>query len=199
MDTLHDMTQPPRRRDAAGTRQALLAAARHRFATNGYAATTVRDIADEAGVNVALISRYFTSKEGLFEACLTGAVDEIGHSVAPDVSLDDLPRTMVEKMLDDPVGKHRLLLLLRTAGDPAADQVRRTVLRTIAERLVTAAGLQAPDAVLRAEMVMATALGMVLMRSTIAVEPMASVDQEDLVAPLGDVITALLRPSPRAS
>ena len=199
MDTLHDMTQPPRRRDAAGTRQALLAAARHRFATNGYAATTVRDIADEAGVNVALISRYFTSKEGLFEACLTGAVDEIGHSVAADISLDDLPRIMVEKMLDDRAGKHRLLLLLRTAGDPAADQVRRNVLRTIAERLVAASGLDAADAVLRAEMVLATALGLVLMRSTIAVEPLASADHEELVAPLGDVITALLRPSPRAS
>lgn len=193
------MTQQARRRDAVGTRRALLEAARHRFAANGYAATTVRDIADDAGVNVALISRYFASKEGLFEACLTGAVDEIGHSVAPDITLADLPRTMVEKMLDNQEGKTRLLLLLRTAGDPAADQVRRNVLRTIAERLAVLAGPQADNAVLRAEMVLATALGLVLMRSTIAVEPLASADQEDLVAPLAAVVTALLRPSPRAS
>lgn len=43
------------------------------------AATTVRDIADDAGVNVSLISRYFACKEGLFEACLTEAVDELGR------------------------------------------------------------------------------------------------------------------------
>ena len=67
----------PRRRDAASTRQLLLDAARRRFARDGYAATTVRDIADDAGVNVALISRYFDSKEGLFEACLAAAVDEL--------------------------------------------------------------------------------------------------------------------------
>src|SRR5262249_4490858 len=52
----------PRRRDAATTRQLLLDAARQRFAIDGYAATSVRDIAHDAGVNVALINRYFTSK-----------------------------------------------------------------------------------------------------------------------------------------
>ena len=37
----------PRRRDAAETRRLLLGAALHRFATQGYAATTVREIADD--------------------------------------------------------------------------------------------------------------------------------------------------------
>lgn len=192
------MTQQARRRDAAGTRQALLDAARHRFATNGYAATTVRDIADEAGVNVSLISRYFVSKEGLFEACLTGAVDEFDRSVTPGITFDELPRTMVRHLADDS-GKTRLLLLLRSSGDAAADQVRRNVMRTFAERLVAATGLEADDALLRAEIVLATALGLVLMRTVIGVQPLAAADQEDLVTPLGDVITGLLRPTPRAS
>ncbi|MEV7622096.1 TetR family transcriptional regulator [Actinoplanes sp. NPDC089786] len=192
------MTQQARRRDAAGTRQALLDAARHRFATNGYAATTVRDIADEAGVNVSLISRYFVSKEGLFEACLTGAVDEFDRSVTPGITLDELPRTMVRHLADDS-GKTRLLLLLRSSGDAAADQVRRNVMRNFAERLVAATGLEADDALLRAEFVLATALGLVLMRTVIGVQPLAAADQEDLVTPLGDVITGLLRPTPRAS
>ncbi|MEV6629859.1 TetR family transcriptional regulator [Actinoplanes sp. NPDC051470] len=192
------MTQQARRRDAAGTRRALLDAARHRFATNGYAATTVRDIADEAGVNVSLISRYFMSKEGLFEACLTGAVDEFDRSVTPGITLDELPRTMVRHLADDS-GKTRLLLLLRSSGDAAADQVRRNVMRNFAERLVAATGLEADDALLRAEFVLATALGLVLMRTVIGVQPLAAADQEDLVTPLGDVITGLLRPTPRAS
>jgi AcrR family transcriptional regulator len=43
-----------RRRNAAQTRQAPLNAARTRFARDGYASTTVRDIADDAGVNALL-------------------------------------------------------------------------------------------------------------------------------------------------
>ncbi|MFG1610166.1 TetR family transcriptional regulator [Actinoplanes sp. NPDC049265] len=193
------MTQQTRRRDAAGTRRALLDAARLRFATNGYAATTVRDIADSAGVNVSLISRYFTSKEGLFEACLTGAVDEFDRTVTPDLTIDEMPRSMVRNLADES-GKTRLLLLLRSSGDPGADQVRRNVLRTFAERTVAVTGQEITDELLlRAELVLATALGLVLMRSVIGVEPLATVDQEALVAPLGDAIRGLLAPSPRAS
>src|SRR6266516_3505303 len=56
-----------RSRNAAETRAALLAAARVRFARDGYEATNLRNIAADVGVNVALISRYFGSKEGLFQ------------------------------------------------------------------------------------------------------------------------------------
>lgn len=54
-----------RPRNAEETRAALLAAARLRFARDGYEATNLRDIASDVGVNVALIPRYFRSKEGL--------------------------------------------------------------------------------------------------------------------------------------
>jgi AcrR family transcriptional regulator len=40
------------------------------FAERGFDGTSVRDIADEAGINVAMISYYFGSKEKLMEACL---------------------------------------------------------------------------------------------------------------------------------
>src|SRR2546421_8360402 len=70
--TFYPQSQEPlsqkviRSRNAAETRAALLAAARIRFARDGYEATNLRDIAADVGVNVALISRYFGSKEGLF-------------------------------------------------------------------------------------------------------------------------------------
>lgn len=41
------------------------------FAEHGFAGTSVRDIADTAGVNVAMISYYFGSKEKLMEALFT--------------------------------------------------------------------------------------------------------------------------------
>src|SRR5437868_7385898 len=62
----HSSQKMTRSRNAAETRAALLAAARIRFARDGYEATNLRDIAADVGVNVALISRYFGSKEGLF-------------------------------------------------------------------------------------------------------------------------------------
>ncbi|OAA27787.1 transcriptional regulator, tetR family [Frankia sp. EI5c] len=59
-----------RRRDAARSRQALLAAAADLFAERGYAGTAIRSVGDRAGVDPALIARYFGGKEGLYQAVL---------------------------------------------------------------------------------------------------------------------------------
>src|SRR3954464_9143289 len=56
----------PRRSDA--TRAAILAAARGRFATDGYERATIRAIAADAGIDPSMGMRYFGSKEGLFAA-----------------------------------------------------------------------------------------------------------------------------------
>ena len=69
------MTTPPapRRRNAAATREAILASARLAFAQSGYDGAGVREIAAGAGVTAILVNRYFGSKENLFAeviACL---------------------------------------------------------------------------------------------------------------------------------
>jgi AcrR family transcriptional regulator len=56
----------PRRRDAEATRAAILEAARRQFGLTGYDRAALRDIAAEAGADVALIKRYFGGKEALF-------------------------------------------------------------------------------------------------------------------------------------
>ena len=66
---------PRRRRDAAATREAILAAATRRFATQGYERAGVREIAADAGVTAALVNRYFGSKEGLFAEVIRRALD----------------------------------------------------------------------------------------------------------------------------
>src|SRR3954449_4459389 len=60
-----------RAHDAAASRRALLDAASVLFDERGYDATTVREIGERAGVDAALIARYFGSKEGLYLAALT--------------------------------------------------------------------------------------------------------------------------------
>ena len=61
---------PPRKRDAAATRAAILEAAKAQFAQAGYDRAALRDIAAEAGADVALIKRYFGGKEALFTEAL---------------------------------------------------------------------------------------------------------------------------------
>ena len=59
-------TLAPRRSDA--TRAAILAAAREQFAAGGYQAATIRAIAAAAGIDPAMVMRYYGNKEGLFAA-----------------------------------------------------------------------------------------------------------------------------------
>jgi AcrR family transcriptional regulator len=60
----------PRPRNAEATRAAILEAARERFARESYDDVGMRDIAGDVGVDAALVSRYFGSKEDLFVAVL---------------------------------------------------------------------------------------------------------------------------------
>lgn len=196
--TAKETAAPPRRRDATKTRQLLLDSALRRFTRDGYAATTVRDIADDAGVNVALISRYFKSKEGLFEACLTSSVDEIRRTTG-DTPLGRTPETIARQIArprSEGLPNH-LVLLLRSSGDEAADRIRLGLLRSYGERLAVAAGAPGGDddrMLLRAQVVLATAVGIALLRTKSGLEPLASASEEDLVPPLRELIDALLKP-----
>ena len=62
--------RPPANPDQT-VRQQLLAAARGLFAQQGYDAVSIRQVAEAAAVNPAMIHYYFGSKQGLYEAMLT--------------------------------------------------------------------------------------------------------------------------------
>ncbi|SDZ06554.1 TetR/AcrR family transcriptional regulator [Herbiconiux ginsengi] len=187
-------------RDAAATRRALVRAARRRFATDGYRATTVRQIAADAGVNVALINRYFVSKDGLFEACMLRTSDELDtRTPNPATSIDDVIARLVAHVVNAPDGDDplQLLLLLRSSGDENADRIRRRTLEHFTQRLAAAAGWDADDpdtapVLLRAQLAIATMLGVVMLRTSAAVQPVASADSDDLNGPLGQVFRVLL-------
>jgi AcrR family transcriptional regulator len=186
-------------RDAVVTRQLLLQAAREHFAQDGYAGATVREIASDAGVNVALINRYFVSKERLFEECLTLAADQLAQGEQDSVTVDQLVRNLVKRVADSPNGEQQMLmlLLLRSSGDEQADQIRRATLESFSRRIATRAGLNPDDNeghALRAQIVLATVLGMVLLRSSGGSEPLASASATELQGPLGDAFQLLLSP-----
>ncbi|WP_328474905.1 TetR/AcrR family transcriptional regulator [Actinoplanes sp. NBC_00393] len=193
------MTASPARerpRNATQTRQLLLDVARHRFARHGYASTTVREIADGAGVNVALINRYFTSKEGLFQACLQTAIIDLKRDT-DGIALADVAASIAYRLTspaDDPALLDALLLLVRSSGDERVDAMRRTVLHSMSERLAVAAGAPQPpdaDAVLRAQIVLAASLGVALMRASVGLQPLASATEAQMRGPISDLVSAL--------
>lgn len=71
-------------------------AARIVFTKKGYAATKTRDIAQEAGLNLALLNYYFRSKEKLFEIIMAEKVVQLFNFIAP--SLNDPHTTLTEKI-----------------------------------------------------------------------------------------------------
>src|SRR6202045_3685245 len=118
-------THPRRRRDAAATRSAIFEAATRRFAYQGYEHAGVREIAADAGVDAALVNRYFGSKEGLFTEVVERAFD-IRYLVDGDRAT--LAERLARKMVYGPEGSADerpipLLLMLRSATEPHAAEL----------------------------------------------------------------------------
>src|ERR1022692_1812515 len=82
---MHETAGTSRERNAAVTRQSILDQARRQFALLGYRATTVKGVADAAGVSPNLITRYFGGKDGLFLAAAQVEI-AVEHSLDGDRS-----------------------------------------------------------------------------------------------------------------
>jgi len=115
-----------RSRNASATRDDILAAARRRFAAESYEAVGMRDVAGEAGVNVALVSRYFGSKEELFRKVLLERRDEPWFGGATSRAelaawLGDLAFAGQED--EQRADLERLYIILRSASSPATARI----------------------------------------------------------------------------
>jgi AcrR family transcriptional regulator len=190
-------THPRHRRDAAATRSAIFEAATRRFACQGYEHAGVREIAADAGVDAAMVNRYFGSKEGLFAEVIERAFD-IRYLEGDRATLAErLARRMVYGR-EDIAGDQRipLLLMLRSATEPhAAELIRpcldRNVLRPLAERL------EGPDAEVRAAMVIAQCTGFAILNQMIQPRALAEAQQEELVVLLKESLAACIGRVPR--
>lgn len=87
-------TRKPQQR-TLDTRAAIMAAGAHLFATKGYAETGVRDIAEEAACNQALVSYHFGGKGGLYDAILAEAVGKAQAIAAEGLDQGDPVRALV--------------------------------------------------------------------------------------------------------
>ena len=165
-------SDPPRPKSSEATKQAILAAARERFLEESYENVGLRDIARDAGVDVALVSRYFGSKEGLFRDVVRGTrkKDILPADLPAEEIAGYLAKLFLSEGDDANENVERLLIILRSASSPAASQVvsealRKDVLRPFAEGI----GGKSPE--VRASTAMAVWMGMTIMRTVMAVEP----------------------------
>ncbi len=73
----------PTNADAQATRRRLLLAATAAFSRRGLDGTTLRSVAQAAGVTMPTIHHYFGSKQGLFDACREQALHELASELVP--------------------------------------------------------------------------------------------------------------------
>lgn len=175
-----------RRPGGPDTRGAILEAARSSFAHKGYAGTTIRAVAADAGVDPALVHHYFGSKDDLFVASLEIPVDP--RQLVPAVFAEGAEGA-AERLLriffsvwEDPEQRLPLVAMVRASlsgeGEPPllAELLRRMIFAPIVEVL----GL--PDGQRRAQLVATQMLGLIIGRYVLRVQPLASMPVDEVVA-----------------
>src|SRR6476620_9387898 len=100
------------RRSATETKSVILAAARERFAQDGYERATIRAIAADAAIDPAMVMRYYGNKEKLFAAA---AEFDIRLPDFDGVPLESLGQVLVRHFLERWEADDSLRVLLRTA------------------------------------------------------------------------------------
>jgi AcrR family transcriptional regulator len=105
-------------RDAAATRQRILDHARRQFARQGYAAITVKGVADAAGVSPNLITRYFGGKDGLFLAATRVEIPVVDSFDGDRAELGArLAASIVQRWFGTSGEADPLLVLQRASGE----------------------------------------------------------------------------------
>ena len=182
-------TASRRPHDAEASRRALLEAAREVFDAVGYDRATTREIGERAGVDPALIARYFDSKEGLFIAAISAVSAE-------DEDLDFAPPELLRFLLErwDERGHNPISRALAspTLSADARAQIATVVGDRVLAGLVDELGARgATEPELRAELLVALAVGVAMTRANGTLETLAAAPREEVLAALAPLLEAL--------
>ncbi|MFI5663772.1 TetR family transcriptional regulator [Streptomyces sp. NPDC051684] len=181
--------QSARRSDA--TRAAILAAARERFAADGYEKATIRAIARDAEIDPSMVMRYYGNKAGLFAAAV--AIDPGLPGLAVESRDDEIGRTLVRHFLTLWEENGELTALMRvSATDPAAAERMQTVLRDQLIPLARRVGPEPEQAPSRAALCASTVLGLALTRYVLRFPASVALEREEIVDWLGPTMQRYL-------
>lgn len=185
-----------RRPGQASSREDILLAAQVCFAAHGYEGATVREIARYARVDASLIHYFFGSKRGVFAAAVSNAVcpPEIGPAVVsggPDGLAERILRSFLSHW-ETSGNCYPMLAIIRSAvsHDEAAAQLGEFITTEVLGILVNF--MPPRNARVRATLVGAQLIGLIMVRYIIKLEPIASADAEALVRLIAPVIQRYL-------
>ncbi|MDO5494788.1 MAG: TetR family transcriptional regulator [bacterium] len=178
------------------TRSRILTVARTAFDKKGYNGATLRDIADAAGVDLALLAYYFGNKAGLFGAAVATAFQPLEdlHQIVEE----DRPNAgmrvadLLIGIMEDTGSQGAAAGFIRTVLTPAypVDEVRDAVVgsvQTTIDQIVGGSERSPRYALLAAEVI-----GILVMRWIIPLEPIASVPLERIRDHIGDRFQLIL-------
>jgi AcrR family transcriptional regulator len=170
------------------TRAAILSCAKQLFAKQGYEKTTVRDVAERARIDPAMVMRYFGSKDGLFAEA---ASVELHLPSASGIDASDLGRSMVEHFLEIWEGsgsKLGMAVLLRSAASNsyAAAKMQQAFLAQVMP-FISAIGDPA-TAARRGGLVASQLLGLAVCRYVLKLPPVVALSPAEIVAALGPTL-----------
>jgi AcrR family transcriptional regulator len=177
-----------RPRDAAASKEALLEAAQVLFGQRGFERTTTREIGERAGVDAALIARYFGSKADLYVAAV---VAESQDDQAPQdfETLEQIADAILTRIDERGLGPITQALIRSDTSDEIRVAARAHLVRRLIEPLaagMSQEGVAAPR--LRAEIAVSALIGVSLARSLGWFEELRSVPKQELIKLLSEAV-----------
>lgn len=186
-----------RKRDAEATRAAILEAAKRQFAVLGYDRAGLREIAGEAGVDVALIKRYFGGKEALFLEALKATLTP-GRLRGWDrrTFAQDIAERMAESAHAGEEPTQRFQFLLRTATSPTTAPLLSVAIQ---ERFLAPIRewIGGEDAGARARVLAALYIGLLVER-LVRNQPLQGQEREAFIAQVRNLLETMAPPAPPA-
>ncbi|MEV4341726.1 TetR family transcriptional regulator [Streptomyces sp. NPDC049590] len=192
-----DATDAEPERKGQRTRRRIMEAARRKFAEVGYERATIRAIAAEAGVDKASVIQYYGTKRALFREAVRWHVP-IEELTTPDPArtVDNYLRAMLGSWAADPDSPMAVLLRTSMTSEEAAELLRRHVTEETVERV--AAGIDAPDARLRAALSGAMMFGIATQRYLLRMPDLAEARLDDVLRLAAPLFRTLIAPEPEA-
>ncbi|MEU5096406.1 TetR family transcriptional regulator [Streptomyces sp. NPDC020996] len=168
----------------------MLAAARERFAADGYERATIRAIARDARIDPSMVMRYYGTKEGLFAAAVSIDLK------LPDLGFlprEEVGRALVTHFLELWEANEELTALLRVgaAGQAGAERMQGI----FREQLLPVARQVCPDpeqVPARAALGATQLLGLALTRYVLRLPPAVELTREEIVAWLAPTVQRYL-------
>ena len=183
------MTTPPpnsRAEQRRRTEARILDAATRLFLAAGYERTTIRAVASAAGVDGGLVMHYFGSKQELFRRVIDAApVPEV--SGTPAEAAEQILAGVADRLASTPVASLALLRSMLTNPE-AASAASAGIARYEAQ---IAQAIPAGDASLRAAIISAITLGVMVSRHLIKSDELASADPAKVISLLQPCLLAL--------